>query len=320
LVLKYVFLLLFLSSIFPSAIRAQEDFQQQLNRVNFLEQKGQYEQAVRIIRTLIDANSSGNGEIGRAWTMLGIAYEQEGHYLQSQNAYEQAIRLLEGDTQHLTQYAGVLDCFAGLNSVMQHPDVANRLWTKALGIHKQLEDHRAMAREYSLLASVEMQRKQLGAAKKALKQAISEARLMNKVDEADAVFLSDTQAWLANLEGESNVELAAYLHSLELRKQIYGVESPLTGWTYLFVGNAYADDKECNQALTNLREGVEILDRTAGQQNPQYVAGEIFYSKVLERCGMHEDAVHLRQRAEQSMAGLLRGECLGCIVSVASLR
>jgi tetratricopeptide (TPR) repeat protein len=317
--LKRVFMLLFLSAIFPLAMRGQEDTHQQFSRVLLFEQKGQYEQAIRISKSLIEANSSTSVEVGRAWTLLGVAYEEEGRYQQSRNAYEQAIRLLESDAQHLSQYAFALDSFASLNSITQSAETANKLWIKALQIHKQLGDHRAMAKEYTFLAGIDFQKKQVGSAKKHLKQAIGEAALMSKPSEDDSVFLSDTQAWLASMEGNSKAELAAYQHSLELRKH-HGEDAPLTGWNYLFVGNAYANSKECQQAMTNIRQGIQILDRTVGQQNPQYLAGEIYYSKILDRCGMHEEATHLQVQAKQGMTDLFRQQCVNCTVSVASLR
>jgi tetratricopeptide (TPR) repeat protein len=299
---------------------AQEEVRQQLVHVLLLEQKGQYEQAIRILQPLTEAGSSNRSDIGRAWTMLGVAYEQQGHYQQSQSAYEKALRLLEGNSQHLAQYATALDCFASLNSITHHPEIANKLWIKGLGIHKQLGDHRAVAKEYSFLAGAEMQKKHAGAAKKALKQAVEEAKLLHDVNEDDVVFLCDTEAWLANLEGDNKSELAAYQRSLEVRRRIHGDDFPLTGWTYLFVGNAYAEGKLCDQALTSLRQGIGILGHTVGQQNPQYLAAEIFYSKAIDRCGMHDDASHLRQQAQQTMSDLFRKECIDCTVSVSSLR
>ena len=301
-------------------MQGQEDVPQQLSHAALLEQKGQYEQAVRIAQSVVDANSSDSVEIGRAWTLLGIAYEEQGHYQQSRSAYEQALRLLEGNSQHLVQYANALDHFASLNSITQKSELADKIWKKALRIHKQLADHRAVAKEYTYLAGIEFQKKQSGPAKKYLRQAINEATLTSKLSEDDSVFLSDTQAWLANMEGNSKSELAAYLRSLELRKYSHGEDFPLTGWNYLFAGNAYADNKECAQAMTSIRQGIQILGRTVGQQNPQYLAGEIFYSKVLDRCGMHEEALHLKVQAKQGMADLYRDECANCTVSVASLR
>jgi tetratricopeptide (TPR) repeat protein len=317
--LKRVFMLLFLSAIVPLAMQGQEDIHQQFSRVVLLEQKGQYEQAIRIIESLIKTSSLTSVEAGRAWTFLGVAYEEEGHYQQSQNAYEQALRLLKGDVQHLVQYANALDNFASLNSLTQNAETADKLWIKALQLHKQLGDHRAVAKEYTFLAGIDFQKKQVGSAKKHLKQAIEEAALMSKLSEDDSIFLSDTQAWLAGTEGNSKAELAAYQRSLELRKH-HGEDSPLTGWNYLFVGNAYANNKDCPQAMTSIRQGIQILDQTVGQQNPQYLAGEIYYSKILDRCGMHEEATHIQVQAKQGMSDLFRQQCVNCTVSVASLR
>ena len=315
-----VFLLIFLAGSFAPVVRGQEEIHQQLNTVAVQEQKGEYDQAIFTLRSLIETGTAASSEIGRCWTLLGIALEQQGQFSQSQSAYENAIRLLESDKQRLDQYASALDSFASLNSIEQHPEIANKMWAKAIGIHKQLEDHRATAREYTFLAGIEIQKKHLGPARKALENAVSESKLIGNLTADDSIFRSDTEAWLANVKGDSQSELAAYLHSLELRKNSQGESLPLTGWAYLFAGNAYANNKAWTEALASMREGLHILERTVGRENPQYLAGESLYAKVLDRYGRHEEASTLKHQVEQGMSGIYRGQCVGCTLSVASLR
>jgi tetratricopeptide (TPR) repeat protein len=248
--------------------------------------------------------------------LLGIAYQGQGHYQQARNAYEQALQILQGDAQSLAQYANALESFASLNSITSSPEAATKLWAKALNIHKQLGNHRALARDYSLFAAIQIGEKHIRPAKKALAQAVDEAKSTNGLSDEDSVFLSDTQAWLAKIQGDKQSELAAYLHSLEIRKHGSG-DLPLTGWAYLYVGGAYADRKEWEQALTNVRAGLEILARTVGHENPQYITGQALYAKVLEKNGMHDEASRLKKQVERRMNDLYSAQCVGCTLSAA---
>jgi tetratricopeptide (TPR) repeat protein len=319
--MRRIFLLLLTLSILSPAIRSQQSVHQQLDHVFLLEQRGQYDEAIRKLRSLVDAHSdAGIAEMGRAWTLLAVAYEDQGHYQNAQTAFEQALRLFSGDSERLGDYASTLDLFAGLTNLTQGPEIAAKIVTKALKIHERLQDHRAIAMDYLNLAGEEIQTKHVRSAKKRLQQAVFEATLATNFAENDSVVLSDTQGWIANVTGDIKAELAAYLHSMELRRHGQPGDCPPMGWAYLFLGNAYADNKEWDQALTNMRQGLDILTRAIGRGNPQYFAGEALLAKVLDRKGMHDEASHLRKHAENSMKELHRDECSGCTVSVAGLR
>lgn len=319
--MRHIFLLSFMLSILSAPIQSQDDVHKQLEQAALLEQRGQYDQAIRGLRSLLDKSANGViGETGQIWTMLGIAYEDQGHFQKAQNAYEQAIQILAGDAKRLSQYADVLDVFAGLNFATQRPEIATKLWAKAIAIHQQLTDHRALAKDYNYLAVQEMRTKHTGAAKQRLQQAMDEAKLATDLKEDDSVFLSDTQGWIANLEGDAKSELAAYLRSLEIDRRSHGDECPRTAWAYLFLGNAYANNNNIDLALTNMRQGLAILSRTVGQTNPQYFTGEVLLAKVLKRSGLREESARLEMDAERGIKEIHRDECIGCTVSVAGLR
>jgi len=317
--MKRVFLFLFLVSALSSTLRSQVSIRRQLNDVIALEKEGHFDQAIRSVRILIDGDNLG-GEAGRAWTILGFAYQQLGHFQQAQKAYEQALHILEYDAPHRIEYGSALINFANLINMTQGPEVAARMWRKALKVHAELGDHSGMAEDYALLAGSELEKKHRRAAKKGLEQAIAEANSIKNPTDDQAIFLSDTQGWKANVEGDGKSELAAYQHSLELRQNRQGENSPLTGQAYLYVGIAYADCKEGEQAVAKMRQGLEILDRVVGHDTPPYLAGEILLAKVLDQEGMRDEASQVRKRAMWAARELFHADCAACTVSVASLR
>jgi len=319
--MRYVFLFLLVLSLLSPAIRSQEDVRHQLDQVDLLEKKGQYEQAIRSLRSVIDTISpSAIGTMGRAWTLLAIAHEDEGHYQKAQSAYEQALHVLGGDPRYLSEYAEALTFFAGFNEFAQRQEVANKLFTKALKIHEQLGNHRAIAMDCGYLAEDEGRKKHVRAAKKFLQQAFAEAALAPVFTDQDSEFLANAQGWVAHVDGDTKAEIVAYLRSLEFARQNCDGACPRTGWAYLFLGNAYADSKDWVQAATNMRQGLALLSQTIGQKNPQFLAGETLFAKVLEHQGMRDEASQLRSHAETRLKELQNEECVACTVSVAGLR
>ena len=319
-VMRYLSLLLLLTPIVSPIIWGEENAHHQLYQAFVLEKQGQFAQAIRSIPSLIESHELTTGEVGRAWTLLGYAYQEQWKFDQAQNAYEHALHIQEGDPQYLGDCANTLNFFAGLYQVMGQPEAATKMLTRALSIHGQLKDHHSMARTYATLAETQLQQKHLRPAKASLEKALAEAKLTNELTDDDHVYISDTQAWVASEDGDKSKALAGYQHSLELLRQSHGEEYALTGIAHLLLGKAYAAKKQFNEALANMREGIGILDRTVGPRNPHYLQGQILYSEVLDRSGLHEEAERLKTAAQQGLKDLLGGQCMGCTVSAASFR
>jgi tetratricopeptide (TPR) repeat protein len=317
--MRRVLLSLFLLSVLSPSLRSQESIRRQLNDVIVLEKQGHFEQAIRSVHALIDTNDLGD-EAGRAWTILGFACEQLGRYQQARKAYEQALQILQKSAPHSIEYGSALLNFANLNNVTQGPDVAARMWKKALKVHTEMGFHAGMAQDYALLAGAALAKKHIAAGKKELEKAIEEGKLVQNPTAEQAILLSDIQGWKANVEGDGASELAAYQRSLELWQQNHGEESPMAAWAYLYLGVAYADCKERERALASVHKGLQILDRVVGHNTPPYLTGEMLLAKVLDQEGMRDEALQVRKQAQWSAKELFHGECADCTVSVASLR
>jgi tetratricopeptide (TPR) repeat protein len=318
-VMSYLCLLLFFALIAAPAMRGESNVHQQLVQAFNLERQGQFDQAIRQIQPLVESHALSPGESGRAWTLLGYAYQAQWNVERAQDAYEQAVRVLEGDAQHVGDYANALDFFSGLYALTGQRQMAAKMLTKALSIREKEADHRGMARSYSSLAGLEVAQKHIRAAKSAMARAFAESRLTNDLTDDDHAFLSDTQAWLASVDGDKNLALAGFQSSLDIMRRSHGEDDPLTGFAHLLVGKAYAANKQFNEALTNIREGISILNRTTGPQSPRYLQGQLLYAEVLDRSGMHAEASRIKGAAEQSLKALSSGQCIGCTISVASL-
>jgi tetratricopeptide (TPR) repeat protein len=315
-----IYLLLLIAGILSPAISGQESVPEQLGQALLLEKQGQFDSAIRGFQPLVESDALSLAERGRAWTLLGYAYQETGRYQDSQNAYERALRIFEGDTQNRKDYANALYCFAGLSRSTGQAEAASRMWLQALDIYKEQNDHRGIARIYANLAGLAMEQNHIRAAKSAIEKAVIEAKAAKDFTEDDLALICEIQAWVLSAKGDHKSAIAGYQHTLDLRKHSHGDHFPLTGWSYLILGRAYAANGQIEEALRNMREGLTILEQTEGRNSPRYLTGEILYSQALDQSGSHGEASRLRASAQQGLSDLNRSQCVGCTLSASSFR
>jgi tetratricopeptide (TPR) repeat protein len=318
--MRCIHVFLFIAGIVSSTLWGQENVHQQLYQVFLLEQDGQFERAIHSVQPLTDSKALSRVECGRAWTLLGFAYTEQGQFQRAQNSYEQALRIFEGDTQHIPDYVNALDYFARLYRVTGQQQMARKMWSRAIHIYEQSDDHGGLSRTYTNLAGMAIEQRHIKNAKQSLEKAIAESTLTSEMTDDDHAALSVTEAWIAGIDGEFTQAVHGYGQALELWKLAHGEHHPLTGWGYLLLGRAYAASGQLQDALANIERGLAILNETAGPQSPKYLAGEIIYSQALEQSGMHAAAAKLKTEAELALSNLYRSQCIGCTVSVTTLR
>ena len=94
----------------------------------------------------------------------------------------------------------------------------------------------------------------------------------------------------------------------------------LTGWGYMLLGKSYAQAGQYDEALQQMRKGLNILDQVIDTSDPKYLAAQISYSQVLDRSGEHDEAVRVKNSAKQALRRLSRDACAECTVSAFALR
>lgn len=316
--MRFVYVFLVAVALIAPHISAQEEVHQQLYQSILLERQGQFDAAMRGLQSIADSNALSRVEQGRAWTLLGYAYKETGQFQSSETAFEKAMNILEGDTQHLADLANALDFYAALYQTTGQPQMAGKMWSRVLDIYKQLQDHHGIAKTYTNLANAALEQNHIRAAKAFFNQAIVEPKA--DLTDDDRAFLSDIQGWIDEKTKHAPEAVSDYERALDFWKQDHGEEHPYTGWRYVLLGNAYALNGELDQAVTAMREGLIILDRTSGRQSPRYLSGEVMYARVLDRCGKHTEAAQLKAEATQHLSDLYHTQCVGCTVSAWSLR
>jgi tetratricopeptide (TPR) repeat protein len=301
-------------------LSAQERPEQRLAEALTLEREVQPAQAIAILQPLLDSRLLDAVATGKAWSILGLAYQDQGDLVSAQHAYEQSIHILEPLPSGIKDYAMALDDFGSLYLAWGQMDMADKIQVKALHLYEKINDHEGISSACSNLAGVALTQKRVHDGREYLERATKEAKMADDLDDDDLAAISSMRGWLAQLDGEFSVAASAYKRSLDLWRKSHGEDHPWTGWGYILLGRAHADAGESTAALTEMQRGLTILDHALGRQNPRYLTAEIAYSRVLDQTGSHTDAVRMRTGAEQALDGFYRSQCVGCTVSAAAFR
>jgi tetratricopeptide (TPR) repeat protein len=299
-------LCLFLSIICAahSRLPAQENSAQQLTRLSALEQKGQFTDVIQPALHLISSNTLSESESGRAQLILGIAYHQKGDFTQAQSAYEKAVQVLSGNQADARDYAAALDNFARLNLDLGHPEIAQSMERHVLAVCETLHDRAAIARSYVTLANLELNRGDRRKGKKYLTRALQEAKATSDLDGDFFATAASTQGWIAQLDNDNATAISCYAQAVKLWAAQHGEQHLLTGWGYMLLGKSYAQAGQNTIALENMREGFNILSKTASAADPKYLAARLVYSQALDQAGDHVEAARIKNAEEQGLASL----------------
>jgi tetratricopeptide (TPR) repeat protein len=310
--------ILFLLTACP--LLAQTTPQQRIIDAFELQKAGQPAPAIVELQTLLDSHSLDALSSGKAWNILGLAYQDQGEFALSQHAYQQSLRILEALPNNIRDYSMALDDFGGLYMVTGQYEIADKMRKRALGLYEKVEDHGGAARASSNLASIAFSQKKVVRGSKYLERAVKEARAANDLDNDDRAMIASLQGWQALFKGDYTMSIANYRRAIDLSKQLHGEEHPNTGWGHLLLGRVEAEGGQLTTALTEMKQGIDVLGRVLGRQNPRYLTAEIAYSRVLDAAGAHSEAAQIRATAETVLTELYRRQCAGCTISTAAFQ
>ena len=289
-------------------------------RAYALEEHGQLAEAEAIVRPLVDSGELQGAELGRAWTVLGLAYTDQGAFSSAQPAYEHAISILQPLPERAQDYASALDNFGQLYRAMEQLQTAIDLRLKALRVYEQIGDHSGIARVCNNLASLALEQRDMKKAKKYLERSAEEMKIATALDDDDVGAVYSMQAAFAGLNGNIQAEIDGYEHAMQIWRRAHREDHPNTGWGYILLGRAHADAGRTAEAAKEMQQGLAILDRTLGRGSRHYLEAELAYSRLLDEIGAHDAAARLRTADEASLKALSQKQCVGCTITIDALR
>jgi len=318
--MKCVYALAFMAGIAWSTVSGQQNMHEQLARMSILEQQEQPDKIIETVPRLIDSNALDRGEVGRAWLLLGSAFQDKEDYGQSLSAYKNALKIYSQAPIDQRGYATAMDDLADLYQETGEIKIAIGVEHKSLAVFEKLSDHAGITRSSVHLAGLDLAQHNVRSGKRHLARAMKETQQLAKIDDDLSASLLSTRAWVAEIKGNFNAATVDYEKTLSLLKRKYGEQRSLTGWGYVLLGKACSGAGQLSVAAANMRKGIAILAYSGGPGNPRYLGAEIAYSQLLDRLGSHAEAARLRESAQTSLANVYRNQCLDCRIDVVALR
>jgi tetratricopeptide (TPR) repeat protein len=303
------------------SLPAQTTPVERLTQAYAVEREGKPAAAIPELQHLLNSRLLDEASTGKAWNILGNAYQDEEDFADARHAYEQSVQIYETTVANKPgDRAGVLDDFGQLYVSTRQFEVAARLETKALQLYEQVGDHAGMARAASHLAGTAFSQGNVSHGSKFLKRATKEAKLANNLDDDDRAAIESLRGWQAQLNDNLAMSITSYGRALAFAKKRHGEEHPATGWSYVLLGNADAAAGNWTDAVADMRKGLAILDRTMGRQSQHYLIAEIAYARALDGAGYRVEAAKIRTEAEPLLKERSREQCDGCTVTAAAFR
>jgi tetratricopeptide (TPR) repeat protein len=285
-----------------------------------LENRGNFETAVKAAKAAIDSGQLSGNELGRGYLILAVACQGAGDLVNAQGAFEHALQILKHDREHPEDYASALDNYAGFYTELGQVDAAAPMWQKAFQLRQRIGDHTGSALSLLHLAEFALARNRLREAQRCFAKASSQAQASTDLNDDDRAFFFEIQGVIALAERRAPGAVAAFERALELVERSRGEQHWLAGWEHTLLGKAYAESGDFRSASANMQTGITILDHALGQNNPKYFAAELAYSRVLDQVGLHAEAAQMRASAEQASEHYYGSKCVGCTISVAAFR
>jgi tetratricopeptide (TPR) repeat protein len=291
-----------------------------LDRLIDLDNSGQYDRVIRETSALLATTNLSVDDTGAAWVLLGSANQSKGDFPSAQNAYDKALHIYQSTSGHEEDEGRVLEHNATLYRDLMEQDAAINMEKKALAIFERLRQHALLARSYAILAQLELSGGKRRASKLHLARATKEAQLVTAIDTDVLAQIQVTGAWVSSDEKDMARAIAAYRNALQLWNEKHPSSYVMTGWTYVLLGKAYAQNGSIADALDNMEHGIEILRTSVGDKNPTYLAARIAYASVLSSSGAIDRAADIKTSSEEAFRELYVDGCVNCKISVAALR
>jgi tetratricopeptide (TPR) repeat protein len=302
-----------------SLVWGQENPQQKIRDAFQLDKEGQFAQVIKQLKPLTTIASMTTPELGQTWILLGIAYHQEGRYQEAETAFERSLYFLKNEPEYSEQYAAALSAYATLYRDKGNMDTSWKMRLKALRMYEETDDQAGISDACMGLAELAITQRHTSKAQQYLRCAIEASKVASGLTEDFFAALFSTQGWLNEADKNYAAAESEYQRALTLWKHQHGEQHFLVGWGYMLLGKANAGAGDMTDAVDNMRQGLGILEITAGTANVKYLVAELAYSEVLEASGSHTAARELKTKTEHALRNFYRGQCIQCTISAAAL-
>ena len=228
--MKSISLRLLLITLVSSPFWGQESARQTVQHAFQLSEQGQFAQVIELIKPLTSSSTQSAPDLGRAWLLLAMSYQQEGRLEEAETAYERSLHFLANNPQDSEQYAAALSAHAVLYRVTGQMEIAWKMQMKALRLYNRINNQAGIAYVCKSLAILALSQKRTSKARRYLRCAVEASKIANGLNDDYFAALSATQAWLDEVDEHYAAAESEYQHALKLWKGLHGDQHYLVGW------------------------------------------------------------------------------------------
>lgn len=303
----------------PTAAETAEQFQ--LLQAQRLNDGGQFAQVIRILEPLVHGASGALDEVtrGKAWNILGQAYEAMGDYQGARRCYEAAIQLLRTHEAALG-YASTLNNLGTLEMYTGDLKAAETLLRKAKKLYDNAKDETGLTEVATNLAILAINRNEMRVAHGFLAEAFRDAERAKDLNDSDRAGMYSIKGALAARDRDFAAAVLDYQQSIAFQIRARGPRCYFVAVEYSLQGDAYRELGDYSKASEDLIAALVLVEQTVGRNTPLYAATELAYGRLLHATGAKAEAAQKENEAKALLESIRHRECNGCSVSTASFR
>jgi tetratricopeptide (TPR) repeat protein len=257
--------------------------------------------------------------MGRLWAKLASDYEDAGAYVQSEDAYNHALKLFGASPEGAADYAIELDNLGSLYLIKDQLNAAEEIRKRSMALREAAGDELQIALGHAHLAEVAFARHKY---KEAEEESAKAYREMVAVKDPSAEdFVSDlfTLTYSSSVNREYADAVAHGMDALSRARAAFASNSMQVGGAQMALGYAEWKAGKKDDADRDMRDGLEALREGMMPGHPYVLGAMRQYSEFLERTHRKREAKQVAEEEKRLEVAPAAG-CNNCTISVYGLR
>jgi Tetratricopeptide repeat len=296
--------------------------QAQLLQAQRLSEQGEFAQVIQILEPLVHSEPRALDDFsrGRAWNMLGPAYEALGNYDAGRRSYEAAIGLLRTLPEGGSIYASALNNLGSLELYMGQFPAAEAALRKSKGLYTKSGDHAGLAEVATNLAILALDRNHTYTARAFLADAFGEAGDAQGLSDSDRAEMYSIKGVVAARDRDFAMAVLAYGQSIDFWIRARGPKCYLVALQYTLRADAFRESGDYRKAKSDITAALLLMAQTVGRNTAIYAETELTYARLLRATGAKAEAAQEETAAKALLEATRRQQCNNCSTSSAAFR
>ncbi len=257
--------------------------------------------------------------VGRLWAKLASDYEDEGAYVQAEDAYNRALKLFASSSAGAAEYAITLDNLGSMYVLKGELNAAAECRKRAMALREPTGDKLEIARGWAHLAEISLARHRSKEAEAEASKAYEQMAAVNDPVAEDFVSALITLTYASSFNQEHVEALGYGSAALSRARMAFAADSLQVGGAQVAIGYAEWKAGKKGDADRDMRAGVEALRSWTTSGHPYVLAALRQYSAFLEQTHRKREAKQVAEEEKQLELAPAAG-CNDCTVSVYGLR